>query len=128
MSPIKVMRSPRWKLNLSARSWPMTVPVRSRMKACFWSSGIFSSPNMVKSFGVEPEKLFTIFGLLLVFGYFQLAKYGEELLRLDAEAGEEVLGIAGVLIRAVEPLRGHEFLYAGHLADALAVKQWDGDG
>src|ERR1022692_2966405 len=67
-------------------------------------------------------------GLLLVFGYFQLAKYGEELLRLDAEAGEEVLGIAGVLIRAVEPLRGHEFLYAGHLADALAVKQRDGDG
>src|ERR1019366_7776066 len=56
-------------------------------------------------------------GLLLVFGDFQLAKYGEELLRFDAEAGEEVLGIAGVLIRAVEPLRGHEFRSEEHTSE-----------
>ena len=68
-------------------------------------------------------------GLLLIFGNLQFAKYGKQLFRrIDAEAGEEVIRIAGVLIYPVEPLRTHDFLYARNLADAVAVKKRDGDG
>ena len=67
-------------------------------------------------------------GLLLIFGDLELAINAKELLRFDAEAGEEVLGVAGILVNAVEPLRIHDLLHAGNLGNALLVIQRYGEG
>src|ERR1700719_4618428 len=59
--------------------------------------------------------------LLLVFGNVEFTIEREELFRLHAEAGELVLGVAGILIGAAKPVGEHHFLHAGNALDSRLV-------
>ena len=67
-------------------------------------------------------------GLLLVFRNPHFADQVEQLLRLDGQAREEVLGVACVFISAAKPLRHHDHARTRDPFDLLAVKQRHGQG
>src|SRR5262249_48416519 len=57
----------------------------------------------------------------------ELAVNIEQLIGVHGEAGEEVLGIARVLVDASVPLRDHRLAHAGNLPDLLSVELWQGE-
>src|SRR5580765_8563905 len=59
--------------------------------------------------------------ILLVLRYVKVAINVEYLGRIDSETGEEVLGIAGVLVGSSKPLRDHHVLNARHACNLVAV-------